>query len=60
MELVHLPAQTPSARYANIVYFIKTAGNGQFKAVGDSRKRSNTVFVFPKVATSCVTKSTAR
>lgn len=44
----------------NILYFIKTAGNGQFKAVGDSWKLSNTVLRSRKVATNCVTRSTAR
>ena len=57
-------AQTPfsQAYRPNILYFIKTAGNGQFKAVGDSLEAiSNTVLRSRKgKATSCVTKSTAR
>lgn len=44
----------------NILYFIKTAGNGKFKAVGDSPKLSSTVLRSRKAATTCVTKLTAR
>lgn len=32
----------------NILYFIKTAGNGQFKAVGDSREAQQYGIAFPK------------
>ncbi|MCL6408620.1 transporter substrate-binding domain-containing protein, partial [Dickeya dadantii] len=32
----------------NILYFIKTAGNGQFKAVGDSIKAQQYGIAFPK------------
>lgn len=32
----------------NILYFIKTAGNGQFKAVGDSIKAQQYGVAFPK------------
>ncbi len=44
----------------NILHFIKTAGNGQFKAVGwYSPEAQQYGIAFPAV-TSCVTKSTAR
>ncbi|XNM44103.1 transporter substrate-binding domain-containing protein [Escherichia coli] len=32
----------------NILYFIKTAGNGQFKAVGDSLEAQQYGIAFPK------------
>ncbi len=40
----------------NILYFIKTAGNGKFKAVGESLEAQNYGIAFPKAATSCVRK----
>ncbi|UMX72701.1 transporter substrate-binding domain-containing protein [Klebsiella pneumoniae] len=37
-----------AARYAEYLYFIKTAGNGKFKAVGESLEAQNYGIAFPK------------
>lgn len=37
----------------NILYFIKTAGNGQFKAVGESLEAQQYGVAFPKAAMNC-------
>ncbi|MGK2889407.1 MAG: glutamine ABC transporter substrate-binding protein GlnH [Candidatus Malihini olakiniferum] len=48
MELGVGRADTVLHDTPNILYFIKTAGNGQFKAVGDSIKAQQYGVVFPK------------